>query len=82
MKIEKGIPVPEPSRASGRKIEPQNAELHRIVSQLKIGESFLAPDRYISDAGIFWPKQQLVRKYFINLAQRKTEEGIRIWRTA
>lgn len=82
MKIEKEIPVPFPTQSRGRKIKPQNAELHRIVSQLKVGESFIAPAKYINDAGIFWPKQQLARKYFITLAQRKTEDGIRIWRTA
>ena len=77
MKIDKDIPLP-PANLGNRL---KHHELYEIVKQMKIGESFLAEKIHICGQ-VFSPKQSLERKHGIKLCQRKTPEGIRVWRIA
>ena len=77
MKIEKGIPIPQAARRSFRK----HHDLYEIVEKMKVGDSFLVKESLIYK-GVFSAKNALERKYGIKLAQRKTPEGVRVWRMA
>lgn len=77
MKIDKGIPMPE---ARGLK-ERKHHKVYELVEKMQIGDSFLA-DETVVFKGCFSTRCHLEKKYGIKLAQRKTAEGIRVWRTA
>jgi hypothetical protein len=77
MKIDKDIPIPQAFRRLTRK----HHDLYEIVESMQVGDSFLAKESLIYK-GVFSTKHAIERKYGIKLAQRKTPEGVRIWRTA
>lgn len=64
-KIEKDIPIPGPSKYP--------------LSQLKVGDSFLAPkDEY---AGLRSAIQKAQREYNVHFVTRREDDSIRVWRT-
>ena len=77
MQIDKDIPIPQAFRRLTRK----HHDLYEIVEKMQVGDSFLAKESLIYK-GVFSTKHALERRYGIKLAQRKTAEGVRIWRTA
>jgi hypothetical protein len=64
-KIEKDVPIPGPSKYP--------------LSQMKVGDSFLAPkDEY---AGLRSAVQKAQREYNVRFVTRQDDDKIRVWRT-
>lgn len=76
MKIDKGIPITDI-----RRVRRKYYDVYEIAAKMEIGDSFIAPTGAIY-RGSFMIKHRLEHKHGIKLAQRKTPEGLRIWRTA
>ena len=77
MQIEKDIPIPENTFPGVLK----HHDLYEIVEKMQVGDSFI-PKESLIFGGCFSSKFHLERKYKIKLVQRKTPEGIRVWRIA
>ena len=78
MQIDKDIPLPPVN--TGR-MTRKHHDLYEIVEKMQVGDSFIAKQCLIYK-GVFSTKHALERKFKIKLAQRKTPEGVRVWRTA
>ena len=76
MQIDKNIPIPDPFE-SNRKF----SAFYRMVAKMEIGDSFIVPDQMLPN-GSFSARCYIEKKYGFKFTQRKTAEGIRIWRTA
>lgn len=79
MKIDKNIPIPQ--KKQGRAFQVKNKELYEIIQNMEIGDSFLAPESAMKK-GYLTITVYLERKFNIKLTQRKTDEGVRVWRIA
>jgi hypothetical protein len=77
MKIDKDIPIPKSKKGFILK----NKELYENIGKMEIGDSFLAPENVMKN-GYLGNTQYLERKFKVKLAQRKTAEGVRVWRIA
>lgn len=77
MKIEKGIPIPKQHYVRNRK----HHHVYELVENMQVGDSFLASENLIF-RGAFSSRAYLEKKYGIKLTQRKTPEGVRVWRIA
>lgn len=70
IKIDKKVPLPDARNRHGA--------LSNALRALKIGESFLVPDRYKASARQFAYIYQ--KKLNTKFAIRTTDQGLRIWR--
>jgi hypothetical protein len=70
-KIEDGIPLPTAAWTRGDKVK-------QVMERLEVGQSFLIPNLK-SAATIYTVKKSIVGKDFMT---RKTDGGVRVWRTA
>ncbi len=77
MQIDKDIPLPPLSIGVRRK----HHDLYALIESMQVGDSFLVPERLLY-RGVFSNKHLLEKRYSIKLSQRKTSEGLRVWRTA
>lgn len=77
MKIDKDIPIPKSKKGFQLKYE----ELHETIGKMEIGDSFLVPGNAMKK-GYLGNPQYFKQKFNIKLTQRKTAEGVRVWRIA
>lgn len=75
IQIQKDVPLTEK-----RKREKQ--ELRIAIEQMQVGDSILVPAKNLTNNGTFTSSSQIGKAIGIQLTQRKTAEGTRIWRIA
>lgn len=78
MKIEKNIPIPS-LRQFVR--NPKWDELKECIQKMEIADSILVPHE-LTHKGSFTMSTRLGKSHGMTLTQRKTPEGVRIWRIA
>lgn len=78
MQIEKDIPVPQFGQT---RRNPKWSELRECIQKMEINDSIQIPNE-LTHKGSFTMSTRLGKLYGMTFIQRKTHEGVRIWRIA